>query len=505
MDGLPRIKDEPNDNSFSFSFKSPKLDRKSVPSNLSTLKNGMQAKLEQDLPTEPKDPVIFQGKHESSASDEKFSAESKVDLSLANKPTTFSKQSRPKRNIGTSGCNVPQTVFTHSDLQRMLVGSLGPVVVTEKLLPLGNHPQMKGPHSSPAMNNQQSGYLIIPIGQLSPSVQMGSNQNCPVGSSKEAQEEVNQQADIKKSSKRTLNAFIRLGACANYHDPTHQLKDCMICNDEGYMDGCPICNSLDHQFYQCQKIGQHKNTLWNFAKVYRKNKPPLRLLDDHRNIWKTAKKSGKEIKGKKQMACTPWTAEFARKNRNSWMDAKIVDMRSKRKLCRLEDPAWKDPRRVPLQISVKDMHLVKNLEQKLPKLKLHPSLTAETKTGGSPLQQSNAPRMAQGSRPNQTINHEYDHDHNDKTNKDTVRVTRREDSRDRRPLIQKPGNSYLVGAGQQARSGLPVHVNGSPSHATGSPLQGPRLQTYDEMVAEEYTEMMRRNNAWCQEERKQRG
>ncbi|KAM0181117.1 hypothetical protein ACHAPF_001860 [Botrytis cinerea] len=345
MDGLPRIKDEPNDDSFSFSFKSRKLDRKSAPSNLSAFKNGMQAKLEQDLPTEHKDPVIFQGKHDGSASDEKFFVELK---------------SRPKRNISTSGYNGPQTVSKHSDLQRMLVGSSGPVVVTENFMLLGNHPQIKGPHRSPAMNNQQSGYLIIPIGQLNHSVQMGSNQNYPVGSSREAQEEVNQQADIKKPSKRSLNAFIRLGACANCHDPTHQLKDCMICNDEGYMDGCPICNSLDHQFYQCQKIGQHKNTFWNFAKVNRRNKPPLRLLEDHRNIWKTTKKSGKEKKGKKQMVCTPWTAEFARKNRNSWMDTKIVDMRSKRKLCRFEDPAWKAPRRVPLQISVKDMHLVKN-------------------------------------------------------------------------------------------------------------------------------------------------
>lgn len=91
MDGLPRIKDEPNDDSFSFSFKSRKLDRKSAPSNLSAFKNGMQAKLEQDLPTEHKDPVIFQGKHDGSASDEKFFVELKVDLSFANKPTTSSK------------------------------------------------------------------------------------------------------------------------------------------------------------------------------------------------------------------------------------------------------------------------------------------------------------------------------------------------------------------------------------------------------------------------------
>lgn len=147
MDGLPRIKDEPNDDSFSFlfSFKPPKLDRKSAPSDLSTLKNGMQTKLEQDLPTEHKDPVIFQGKHESSASDEKFSTESKVDLSFANKPTTSSTQSRPKRNISTSGYNGPQTVFTHSDLQRMLVSSSGPVVVTENFMLLQSSSDKRPP------------------------------------------------------------------------------------------------------------------------------------------------------------------------------------------------------------------------------------------------------------------------------------------------------------------------------------------------------------------------
>lgn len=177
------------------------------------------------------------------------------------------------------------------------------------------------------------------------------------------------------------------------------------------------------------------------------------------------------MKEKKQMACTPWTAEFARKNRNSWTDTKIVDMRSKRKLCRLEDPAWKAPRRVPLQISVKDMHLVKNIEQKLLNLGLQPSLTAETKTGGSLSRKSNAPRMAQGSRPNQTINHDHDHDHNDKKNKDILRVSLREDSRDRQPLIQKTGTSYMTGADQQARS--QTQDNLKEKQSSGLPVRKP--------------------------------
>ncbi|TGO30987.1 hypothetical protein BPAE_0002g00790 [Botrytis paeoniae] len=214
----------------------------------------------------------------------------------------------------------------------------------------GNDPRM--------MNNQQPGYLIIPIGQQDPSLKHNSTKSASMDFDRSEQTGAHFDVASYKTQKKELNAFNLLGPCASCKDPTHQLGVCMICNDEGYMDGCPICNSLDHQFYECEKQDRAKNTVWNYAVKMRNNKPPLRLLQDHRLIEKFGKITIKDE------SFSPWTAEFAKNNRDLWKNPRVFDSRSRKKESKYRDPAWKHQKKI-------DMHLVKDSEGELRKLELH--------------------------------------------------------------------------------------------------------------------------------------
>ncbi|TGO50185.1 hypothetical protein BCON_0189g00090 [Botryotinia convoluta] len=489
MNRPPKINNESNGDSSPFSFQLRMNGRNSLPFRPSPLEFEMQSKREAEHHAEQGDSFIFQGDHKDTRSHERLSAEPQPSQSFAqpamhtntSTPITPSQLAWLSQGIDMIGINDPQVQTTYSNLQTIMGNNPRLVMIT------GNDPRM--------MNNQQSGYLIIPIGQQDSSLKHDSTKIASMDFDRSEQTGAHFDVASYKTRKKELNAFDRLGPCANCKDPTHQLGVCMICNDEGYMDGCPICNSLDHQFYECEKQDRAKNTLWNYARKMRNNKPPLRLLQDHRNIEKFGKVTVK------QESFSPWTAEFAKNNRDLWKNPRFFDSRSWKKVSKYRDPAWKHPEKVPLQISRKDMHLVKDLEGELKKLELHlRSLTENAEK--SSVRQSFYPDMTQSFSTGQMENH------NRKTSKEEIRQIFKEIYQ--QPQIQRSGNSYQIGADQEIRSqiqdnseekersSLPAYSNELPS--SGVLLQAPRVRTYNEMIAEEHAEMTRRTNAWRQED-----
>lgn len=479
MDGLPRFKDEPTEDGFKFSSGLSKIDdgykinntEICLSSNPPTSEREVQVKMESHHPTGPRG--FRRNKPEYTASNERPSAESELPLSPAqptvmitnlNTPTTLTQPSELNHNFGNVGIMNNQMALTYSNLHHLMGDNPMPVMVTEETQLGDNNAQMEYHHNSGAIKNPQSGYLIIPIGLGASSVQAAPTENFPVDRNYNSQLEMARQmgntTGISKGQKKQLNALKRLGPCANCKDPTHQLAACMICNDEGYMDGCPICNSLDHQIYECRKFDSSNNSLYSYAKKKRENKPPIRLLDDHRNI--ANKKIIGRKKGRKAMQYGPWTAEFARNNRDSWKDPKNVDMRSKRKLSHLVDPAWNNPSKVPLQISIKDLHLVPNLHQKIQQFGLDPrSLISNTER--FPVRQLHSLEMSQVSISAQTKSHD-----GHKTKKGEYGDLPKEETRNRQPLIQKSTNNYQVGGDLQGR----LELQNNSERKEGSSIPG---------------------------------
>ncbi|KAF5879562.1 uncharacterized protein Bfra_006771 [Botrytis fragariae] len=488
MNRPPNINNESSGDSSPSSFQSRMNGKSSLPFRPPPLEFEMQSKRKAENHTGQGASFIFQGDNKDTFSHERLFTESQSSQLFAqpemytntSTPITPYQLAWPSQEIDMIGINDPQVQTTYSNLQTIMGNNPRLVMIT------GNDLR--------TMNNQQPGYLIIPIGQQDPSLKHDSTKSASMDFDRSEQTGAHFDVASYKTKKKELNAFNRLGPCANCKDPTHQLGVCMICNVEGYMDGCPVCNSLDHQFYECEKQGRARNTVWNYAVKMRNNKPPLRLLQDHRLIEKFGKIT---IKHK---SFSPWTAEFAKNNRDLWKNPQVFDSRSRKKESKYRDPAWKHPNQVPLQISRKDMHLVKDLEGELRKLELYLKSLTENAEKIS-VRQSFYPDMAQSFSTGEVENH------NRKASREEIRQIFKEIYQ--QPQSQRAGNSYQIGADQetrsqiqdntkeQERSSLPAYSNESPSG--GVLLQAPRVRTYNEMIAEEHAEIARRTNAWRQE------
>ncbi|KAK8902204.1 hypothetical protein ACHAPF_006313 [Botrytis cinerea] len=118
----------------------------------------------------------------------------------------------------------------------------------------------------------------------------------------------------------------------------HKLKDCVNCSHDGYMDGCPKCGTLDHQFFECH-MSLKPNEEYHFTRHCRRNRPPWRLRKDHRDCRKIL--DGKDMSEPDDI---PWTAAFSKRNINSVLPRTVVD------------PAWQNYDSVPMQISESQQH-----------------------------------------------------------------------------------------------------------------------------------------------------
>ncbi|TGO86316.1 hypothetical protein BPOR_0314g00110 [Botrytis porri] len=136
----------------------------------------------------------------------------------------------------------------------------------------------------------------------------------------------------------------------------------------------------------------------------------------------------------------------------------------------------------------KDVHLVKDREGELRKFELYQRRLTENAEKSS-VRQSFYPEMTQSFSTGQVEKH------NRKTSREGNRSIFREIYQ--QPQIQRSGNSYHIGADQELRSRIQDNSEGEERSSLPA---SPRVQTYDEMIAEEHAEMMRRVNAWRQEE-----
>ncbi|ESZ89497.1 hypothetical protein SBOR_10118 [Sclerotinia borealis F-4128] len=118
--------------------------------------------------------------------------------------------------------------------------------------------------------------------------------------------------------------------CARCSSDTHTFKDCVKCNKEGYMEGCPRCETLDHQYFECP-IEIKRQEEYHYTRQCRRNRPPWRLRKDHRDIRKML--NGQDISEPDDI---PWTAEFSRKNVGRDIPSHYLD------------PAWHDYDNVPI-------------------------------------------------------------------------------------------------------------------------------------------------------------
>ncbi|KAI9640170.1 hypothetical protein NHQ30_011407 [Ciborinia camelliae] len=127
--------------------------------------------------------------------------------------------------------------------------------------------------------------------------------------------------------------------CPRCRSDNHALKNCTMCANDGFMDGCPKCNVLDHQYFNCPSpIG--KQDRYHFLRQCRRGRPPWRMNVDHRDIRKIT--DGIDVSEPDEI---PWTAEFAKMNIG-------------KKLARIPDPAWHNYDNVPKQISEREGHLM---------------------------------------------------------------------------------------------------------------------------------------------------
>ncbi|THV54782.1 hypothetical protein BGAL_0020g00360 [Botrytis galanthina] len=128
--------------------------------------------------------------------------------------------------------------------------------------------------------------------------------------------------------------------CVRCRSNTHLLKDCVDCNEEGYMEGCPKCNTLDHQLFECP-IEFKRQEEYHYTRQCRRNRPPWRMRQDHRDIRKLF--NGFDVSEPDEI---PWTAEFSK--RNARMEIPRYQI----------DPAWMDYDNVPTQIAEADRAFV---------------------------------------------------------------------------------------------------------------------------------------------------
>ncbi|KAF7955550.1 hypothetical protein EAE96_004476 [Botrytis aclada] len=124
--------------------------------------------------------------------------------------------------------------------------------------------------------------------------------------------------------------------CVRCRSNAHLLKDCVDCNEEGYMEGCPKCNTLDHQLFECP-IEFKRQEEYHYTRQCQRNRPPWRMRKDHRDIRKLY--NGLDVSEPDEI---PWTAEFLKRNARKDIPRHQID------------PAWMDYDNVPTQIAEAD-------------------------------------------------------------------------------------------------------------------------------------------------------
>lgn len=82
------------------------------------------------------------------------------------------------------------------------------------------------------------------------------------------------------------NESSNLVVCGNCRSNGHELQACAGPVDQyGYIDGCPLCNSVSHTLFECLKMGDiSRDDLYNTLVFLRHGKPPIRSLVDFRTI-----------------------------------------------------------------------------------------------------------------------------------------------------------------------------------------------------------------------------
>jgi hypothetical protein len=137
-----------------------------------------------------------------------------------------------------------------------------------------------------------------------------------------SQQALNNQNQIPFSTRPTSAKKNRIWCyrqyCGNCQGRNHQMRHCFDCADDGYMNGCQKCNTLNHEFIDCLARRQDGEEDYYFARIMRKNKPPIRLLRDVREVRRYDEK-GEDIT---DPADIPWTPQCAVFNRRALVNFK---------------------------------------------------------------------------------------------------------------------------------------------------------------------------------------
>ncbi|KAF7861642.1 uncharacterized protein EAF02_010596 [Botrytis sinoallii] len=100
--------------------------------------------------------------------------------------------------------------------------------------------------------------------------------------------------------------------CGNCGQSGHELKWCKgPVNKDGFIDGCPICNSTSHTYIQCSMAATNDSPLRAYLLRLRNNKPPLRYPKDFRNeeYWQFELRLASNQKVEPRR---PWSVEFSK-------------------------------------------------------------------------------------------------------------------------------------------------------------------------------------------------
>lgn len=119
--------------------------------------------------------------------------------------------------------------------------------------------------------------------------------------------------------------------CASCGITGHAVRHCVKQELDGFVHGCPRCNTREHAFDNCTYQGC--GDLYFLVRL-RDGQPPIRTEKDYRDII-----------GFEKLSERPWTPEFSRKHLNHH---KSYDYTAKYfEKCQIPDPAWLDENKIP--------------------------------------------------------------------------------------------------------------------------------------------------------------
>lgn len=119
--------------------------------------------------------------------------------------------------------------------------------------------------------------------------------------------------------------------CGSCNTSGHTLENCIKQELDGFVHGCPRCNTREHNFDKCTYSG-HKDLY--FLVQLRNGLPPIRTEKDYR-----------DLPGFNSIDDRPWTPEFSKKHLNSYRNYEYKSRRSER--MDIPDPAWLQEDRIP--------------------------------------------------------------------------------------------------------------------------------------------------------------